>query len=130
MVQYGYYVDAPVQQCTCDKSSDLHFAVTRYIAGFDETCEFTCEYCQYDKLYDFPNIEEISNQFMEDKVRLMNVRRGPFNLGLFDIINKMIDTLIRAEDAPYVKFREHLDIQYRIQELNSIIQVFTSILNN
>jgi hypothetical protein len=128
--QYDAQDDAPVQQCTCDRSSEFHYAITRYIAGYDEEHEFTCQRCHYtEEIEDFISIDEISNQFKEDKVHLLNIRRGPNNLGLFDMIEKMHEILDFAHDMPYLKNREHFAIMYRHQELDTIVKTLTEILN-
>jgi hypothetical protein len=123
--------NAPDEQCTCDKTSELHYAITRYIVGFDDEHEFTCVYCHChsDELDNFISMDAIANQFKQDKVHLTNVRRGPNNLGLFDMIEKMYEMLKYADEWPYVKFREHCAIMFRYQKLEYIVETLQKILN-
>jgi hypothetical protein len=115
-----------INHCTCDRSSELHYAITRYIAGFDEEHNYTCEYCFYncnyinDESMEFASIEEIVKLFKTDPINLLNIKRGPNNVGLFDMITHLKEILDFAHGSPYLKCAEHNAIMFRHQELTEI----------
>lgn len=111
-------------ECTCDRTSELHYQLTRYVAGFDHLEDYTCSYCychnDYDTDIDYASIEEITNLFKIDPMNLLNFKSGRNSVGLFDMITELNKILDDADDCPYLKFREHCAIRYRQQELDKI----------
>jgi hypothetical protein len=135
--QFESAVEVPLQEkCSCDRTSELHYQLTRYVVGIDKhgidnQQAYTCEYCMYrdyTKGMDFAPIEELATIFKSDMENLLKITRGPNNLTIFDMINEMIQMLDAEHDHPYLKNREHFAIMFRYQELDKIVDEFDSIM--